>query len=159
MSSIFWRILAPKLAIPVHIHALNLCITPFNLLDSDKHRSMLIMMTFQSTSTRHMMWYILLLLVISTMVAHICSLEIYPYPNENCIISTTIRHLVVSGFSSVCANTIHIFKCSDRILDGPPYQFVQTRLRDHSISFSARTPSVTSTSSNITFMSSFGLLV
>ena len=61
MPKIFWSSLAPRLDIPVHIHAMNPRITSFNLFESDKDRSMLIMMTFQSTSTRPMMWYSLLL--------------------------------------------------------------------------------------------------
>ena len=71
MSSIFWRSLASRLAIPVHINALNPCITSFNSFESDKHRSMLIMMTFQSTSTRNMMGYYPLPFGISTMVYHV----------------------------------------------------------------------------------------
>ena len=159
MPTIFWRILAPKMTIPVHTNALNLCRTLFNWLESDRHRSMLIMTTFQSTSTSPMMWYSPLLFGISTMVSHVHSVENYPVPNYICIISTTIRHLGRAGFPSVCATTGQIFKCSERIPDGPPYQFLQIRLRDHSISSLARTLSVTSTSSTITVMGLFGLLL
>ena len=94
MTSICWRVLAPKFAIPVHIHALNPFKTSFKSLKSERHWSMLIMMTFQSTSTRPMMWYSLLPLGMRKMVAHVNSLEKYPVPNYSCIISTTIHHLV-----------------------------------------------------------------
>ena len=93
MTSICWRILAPKLAIPVHIYALNPCKTSFNSLKSERHRSMLKMMNLQSTFTRPMMWYFLLPLGTGKMVAHVHYVANYPVPNDSCIISTTIHHL------------------------------------------------------------------
>ena len=103
MSSICWSILEPKLAIPVHIHAMNLCKTSFNSLESDRHRSMLIMATFQSTYIRPMMWYYPLPLGINMMVSHVHSVANYHVPNDSRIIFTTTHHLGGSWFSSVYA--------------------------------------------------------
>ena len=99
------------------------------------------------------------LLGIRTMVTHVHSIANKLVPNYSIIISKTIHYLGGSGLSSACVTASQTFKCSDRIPDGPPYQFGQMRLRDHSISSSSRTPFVTSKSSNITVMGSFILLL
>ena len=149
--------LAYKLVFPVHIHVLNRCKKSFKLLKSERYRSMLIIMVFQSTFTRSMIWYYLIPLGVRRIVAHVHSIANYPVSNDSCIISTTINHLGESVFFSACSTTSQISKFSDRIPYGPPYQFGRTHLRYHSISSSARILFVTSTSSNITVMCLFSL--
>ena len=108
--SIFWTGLAPKLAIPIHIYALNLFKISFKSLEYDNHRSMFIMTTFQSISTRPMMWYYPLPSGIRMMVPHMQYVSKHFVPNNSCIISTTIHHLRESRFPPACSTASQIFK-------------------------------------------------
>ena len=67
---------------------------------------------------------------IRTMVSQVQSVSKSIIPNNSCIISTTIFHMVGSWFSSYFAAASQIFKCSYRIPDGPLYQFGRTHIRD-----------------------------
>ena len=108
---------------------------------------MMVVMTFQSTSTRPIQRYLAPYLGRRTTIAHMKSDANSPVQDANCIISTTIRHLEGSGGFSDCASAIQIFKCSAHIPDGPPVQFGLTCLTSHSISSSDGTLSATSTGS------------
>ena len=123
MPVISWNVLASSVAVPAPLHNLNMCRTSWNSMNSTRHRSMMMDMTFHITPKRHIPQYSPPPLGRRMTVFHVQSNSNYPMSNIICIISMTIHHLEGSGFYSACAAISHIFKCSARIPDGPLAQF------------------------------------
>ena len=113
-------------------------------------------MTFQISSTRHISWYLPLLLGRRTTMSQVHSLTNSPVTNNDCMISTKIYHLEGLSFPSALAATSQLLKCSVCIPDGYPARFGKTRLTSQSIFSSAGTPFTISSGSISTSIGSPG---
>ena len=89
-------------------------------MESTRHRSMMMVMTFQSTSTRPTTRHSYLPLGTRTAVFHGYSTTKFPVANASWMIYTKIFHLEGSVFYSTHAASNNLFRCYACILNPPP---------------------------------------